>query len=71
MNENGTVRHAYKLVLKDVPCSIDKEVLQLKFESIYFCGENNEILNITEKKITTSLGQTSRLVIIEYKNRDG
>ena len=62
----------YKLIVENVPCSIDTDILTLFFESEDFCGQDNEIVSVIEKENSIQNDQNetmqSRSILIEYKN---
>jgi hypothetical protein len=61
----------HKLIVENVPCSIDTDILTLFFESEDFCGQDNEIVSVVEKenfKNDRNEMMQSRLIMIEYKN---
>jgi hypothetical protein len=61
-----------KLIVENVPCSIDTDILTLFFESEDFCGQDNEIVSVIEKENSIQNDQNetmqSRSILIEYKN---
>ncbi len=68
-NQNKKVDQKFSIILKNVPYSIDLDLLSLVVESKTFCDESNQVTSVKEMKESSSKS-SSRDVIIDYKHFD-